>query len=79
METKPLIKSKEKQPTEGLKTPLLVVSGRLKGICKTSGQEYDLVFADRVDYDENGNNPVVWYKTTLDETEQKSVSGLIAF
>jgi hypothetical protein len=67
------------QTKEGKTKPLLLVSGRLKGICEASGQEYDLAFAERVDYDENGNNPIVWYKTTQNKDEQKTVSGLVAF
>ena len=45
-----------------MKIPLLVAT-ELKGIHEKTGQEVKLVFADRVDYDENGENPVVFYKT----------------
>lgn len=53
---------KEYTKDELMKIPLLVAT-ELKGIHEKSGQEMKLVFGDRIDYDENGKNPVVWYKT----------------
>lgn len=56
-------RNKKKYSKEELmKIPLLVAT-ELKGIHEKTGQEVKLVFADRVDYDENGENPVVFYKT----------------
>tara|TARA_R110001583_G_C5665063_1_gene409999 strand:+ start:5357 stop:5557 length:201 start_codon:yes stop_codon:yes gene_type:complete len=43
----------------------LLVPENLKGINEASGQEYDLIYADKVEYDENGENPILYYKMIL--------------
>lgn len=55
---------KEKNTSEkSIKDIPLLVPTKLKAIHEPTGEEFELEFAKRVDYDENGNKPIIYYRT----------------